>query len=174
MKEQHNSDHLAGLLGANRAEPRIDQFVRDFDPPPEITVDKEDSAYDEFVEFKAHGFGLAFEHDVLQAVHLDSGQQADGYARYELPHPMGVQLQQSKSEVLALLPPPDVEGGGHEGFFGQIPEWIRYDRLGGHSVHFEFTPVAEVLAMVTLMQSPAKKANNELQPTAKAGPEPWC
>ena len=151
MKEPHHIDRLNELLGAHRTDSRLDAFIGQFDPPPVITVDKEDDADDEFVEFKAQGFGLAFDQDVLQAVHIRSGQQDDGYTKYNLSLPMGITFSQSKSEVLAILPPPDVEGGGCDGFFGPVPEWIRYDKTDGHSVHLEFTSDAQAVQMVTLM-----------------------
>lgn len=172
MNDSHNVDGLIRLLGASRSDPRIDSFIRQVDPPPVITVDKEDDADAEFVEFKAHGFGLAFDHDILRAVDLRSGQQADGYARYELPLPMGISFQQSRSEVQALLPPPDVEGGGREGYFGPIPEWIRYDNVDGLAIHFEFTSDAQAVQMVTLMFLRNYEANKRMHQTPDGAGDP--
>ena len=88
---------------------------------------------------------------VLQAVHLHSGQKDDGYARYDLPLPLGISFSQTKADILAFLPPPDVEGGGRDGYFGPISEWFRYDDLDGHSVHINFTSNAQAVEVVTLM-----------------------
>ena len=157
MHDRQSVECLIDLLGARRTDPRIESLICESEPPPEITVDKGDDADDEFVEFKAHGFGLAFDHDILQSIHLHSGLQDDGYTRYELPLPMGVAFTRSKSDLLSCLPEPDVVGGGcNDVCFGPVPEWIRYDKQGEYSVHFEFTPDVQAVVMVTLMQLPER------------------
>ena len=151
MNNLHTVEALSSLLGARRSDTRVDAFIREFTPPPIITVDKEDDADDEFIEFKTQGFGLAFDGDVLQAIHLHSGEQDDDYAKYDLPLPMGIQFQQSKAELLSRLPPPDVTGGGCDSFIGPVPPWVRFDRVDGHSVHVEFTADTKGIRMVTVM-----------------------
>ena len=156
ITDPHNVERLASLLGLNRSDPQIDAFIGEFDPPPVITADKEDDADDEFVEFTSQGFGLAFEQDVLHAFHLHSGDSIDSYARYHLPLPLGITFEQCQSDLLARLPPPDTQGGGRDGTFGYIPNWIRYDDAHGPSFHVEFASDTGRVRMVTVMLSEKK------------------
>jgi hypothetical protein len=148
----HNVDTMISYLGAMRSDKRIETFIRQFFLPPLITVDKVDDADDEFIEFKPHGFGLTFDKGILKSFHLHSGGPDDEYARYGLPLPKGIKFEHSKSDLLAILPPPTVEGGGcDDDFFGYIPDWIRYDCVDGHSVHVEFTSGGQSIRIVTVM-----------------------
>ncbi len=147
----HHLDRLLSLLGAKRSDENVEAFIRKFDPPPIITVDKEDDADDEFIEFKSQGFGLAFAGDILHSFHLHAGEEDDDYARYDLPLPMGLSFHQLKSELLEHLPQPDAEGGGHDDFFGDIPDWIRFDNVDGYSIHLEFTPNNRRIRVVTVL-----------------------
>jgi hypothetical protein len=147
----HDLNTLIGFLGKPRSDQNLKAFISEFIPPPEITVDKEDDADYEFIEFKAHGFGLAFYDDILQSFHLQSGKAVDDYSKYDLSLPMGISFEESKSELLARLPAPDVEGGGQNGFFGYVPDWVRYDNGDGHAVHVQFANGTENIGMVTVM-----------------------
>ena len=49
-------------------------------------------------------------------------------------------------------------GGGYDDFFGDIPDWIKYENQNGYSVHVEFTPDSQSIGMVTLMQEMNEQA----------------
>lgn len=151
MNDLQSVDALLSMLGAERSELRIEAFIHAFDPPPMITTDKENGAEDEFIEFKPHGFGLVFERDTLHSFHLHSGEQDDEYSRYDLPLPMGIRFEQSRSELLDRLSPPHAEGGGRDGVFGHVSDWIRYDSAGGLSIHVEFASEKGSIRVVTVM-----------------------
>ena len=152
----HHVNKLMEFLGASRSDEKLREFIRQFIPPPTITVDKEDGADDEYIEFKEHGFCFYFEVDVLVSIFLYSGKKDKNYVMYELPLPMGICFHNSKSEMIGRLEDPNAKGGGHDGFFGVVPEWIRFDNVDGHSVHIEFTSDSKSIGMVTLMKSKNK------------------
>jgi len=66
-------EKLIILIGLNRSDEEILFFLNKVSSEPYITVDKDDGADDEFVEFKNSGFGLHFMNDVLESIHFQSG-----------------------------------------------------------------------------------------------------
>jgi hypothetical protein len=113
-------ENLSRFLGVKRSNGGLRAFIEQSGATPVSTVDKEDDADDEYVEFKEQGVGFYFENDTLVSIFLHSGSDGSGYAKYDHPLPMGIQLDQSKADVVALLGSPNAEGGGRRGSFGEI------------------------------------------------------
>jgi hypothetical protein len=142
-------DELIRLIGCDRSDSRFVKFIA-LDHPPVFTVDGEDGADDEYVEFKGVGVGFYFESNKLTSVFLHSGEDGTDYERYEDSLPMGIFFGQSKNEVAKTLGSPDDQGGGHDEFFGDIPEWFKY-HTDACTMHIEFAPASKRIRMVSLM-----------------------
>jgi len=151
MENFYKVDKLINLLGLNRHDEQIDMFLKQVCATPEITIDKEDGADDEYIEFKELGFGLHFMSDILSAIHFHSEYDISDYKMYYHPLPMGIHFKQSKSEILAFLGEPDDKGGGgYDEFFGYIPNWIKY-KMDDYTLHIEFTSDCKRIQVVTIM-----------------------
>ena len=140
---------MANLLGCLRSDKQVKDFIDRIESTPTFYVDKEDGAYEEYIEFKDLGFCLYFDHDFLNSIFLFSKENDQGYACYSCPLPMGMKFEQSKSDVMKSCGSPEIEGGGHDNFFGDIPPWIKY-QIDSHTVHIEFTPDTKRVSMITL------------------------
>lgn len=150
MDDLFDINSLASLIGLNRSDDRIEFFIKKISSEPIITVDKDDGADDEFVEFKRSGFGLHFMNDVLESIHFQLGRKQSDYTRFKYPLPLGICFEQSKSEILNILGSPAVRGGGDDNFFGHVPDWFKYHK-GGYAIHIEFGPDSKSIESVTIM-----------------------
>lgn len=149
----YDAEELVSLIGLSRSDNKVQTFINQFGTAPVFTVDKEDDADDEFVEFKEQGLAICFEKDVLMSICLHSGERTADFATYGHPLPMGICFEQSKSELLDSFGSPAAEGGGHDAFFGDVPDWFRY-KMDGYSVHMQFAPDLRSIRTVTVMVSP--------------------
>lgn len=145
----YDVDTLIGLLGLERSDVRIVGFINQFNSAPIFTVDEEDGANDEYIEFKSFGFGLYFENEALISVFLHSGEKDPSYSRYQLPLPMKILFEQTKYQLLDSHGVPNEQGGGRKGFFGVIPEWVKY-RINNYTIHIEFNSSTGRIDMVTI------------------------
>ncbi len=144
-------DRLIDLLGKMRSDKNVDTFINQFDPPPIITIEKDDGPDDEFVEFKESGFGFHFMKDKLVCIHFHSEIDCTDYAIYKHPLPMGICFEQSKSELVNMFGKPDAEGGGNKSdFFGEIPVWLKY-RKNKYTIQIQFTDKCEGIGVVSVM-----------------------
>jgi hypothetical protein len=151
MREEITSvERLIGLLGSSRTDREVLQLIDDLGREVTIFIDKDDGANDEYMEVKSRGLSLYFDAGRLASVFLYSEQKDTEYCTYALPLPEGVSFGQSKSDVLRSLGSPVSMGGGTKGFFGDVPEWIKFDKRE-YSLHLEFASGTGSLQMVTLM-----------------------
>lgn len=152
MNINYNPEQLISLLGLFRSDSKIEEFISNIGINPINTVDKEDGADDEFIEFKEQGLGLTFDKDKLIQISLYSGEKDSDYAKYSNSLPKGISFEQSQSELQTLLGPPNAKGGGHyNDFFGRlIPNWIRYD-MKNYALQIQFTSDLNSIHSITLM-----------------------
>lgn len=149
-KNLYSADKLAGFLGLHRSDDTLNEFISQFGEDVITTVDREDDADDEFAEFKKFGFGFYFEKNQLLSISLHSSEKDTSYSRYDNPLPMERTFEQTRVEVVEALGEPEASGGGMDGTFGYVSEWLRYD-LGDYYVHFEFSTDSMRIQMATLM-----------------------
>ncbi len=143
-------EYLAGLLGSNRSNSEVVRLIDELGDLAAFKIDREDDADDEYIEVKDLGLCLYFEANRLVSIFLYSEVKGEDYARYAQPLPLGISFEQSKSDVMSSIGDPSNEGGGKEGYFGYIAEWITYD-MRGLKVHVEFSREFNAVQMVTLM-----------------------
>ncbi len=146
----YNAEKLIKLIALNRMDNQIIFFLNQADSVPEITIDKEDGADDEYIEFKKEGFGFHFMGDILVALHFQSGRKFSDYSMYKYSLPLSIGFEQNKSEILTLLKEPLIIGGGKDGYFGPIPHWFKYKINDDLTLHIEFTKEDKV-SVVTIM-----------------------
>lgn len=142
---------LIKLLGVNRMDRNLSIFLEGIEITPLITVDKDDGADDEYIEFKELGFNFYFEHDILDSIFLFSADNDEEYLEYACSLPDGLTFNQSKQEVLNLLGHPFSEGGGDDEFFGKIPGWVKYKK-DNYYLHIEFSEHRNKIRMVSLSE----------------------
>jgi filamentous hemagglutinin len=150
MNNLFDINNLAPLIGLKRSDDSIEFFINKVSTIPTITVDKDDDADDEFIEFKRSGFGLHFMNNVLESIHFQFGRKNSDYTKFEYPLPLGIRFEQSKSEILNILGSPVAQGGGQDDFFGHVPDWFKYNK-DGYAIHIEFDPDSKSVESVTIM-----------------------
>jgi hypothetical protein len=154
MYDTFSIKSLIGFIGCDRGDFRFNEFISSLNIRPLITIDKEDGANDEYVEFKDAGIGFYFENNILMSIFLHSGEDGKGYLKFQEPLPMGMCFGQSIDEVANCLGSPDAKGGGYDAFFGDVPQWVRYN-IENYALHIEFAHNSKKIGLVTLM--PIKK-----------------
>lgn len=147
----YSAENLTKLLGARRDDRQFQALIAQSTSPPVITVDREDDADDEFIEFRDRGISLYFEKSVLLQVALFSQDNDSGFSEYKPSLPMGINFGEQKTALLARLPEPDLSGGGSDGFFGPVPDWVKFEHEAGYSVHVEFDPSTSAVRLVTIL-----------------------
>ena len=149
-KDMISVERLITMLGCHRNDHRVIKLIDVLGNEVALFMDKDDGANDEYIEVKNHGFCLYFDACNLASIFLYSSKKDSSYSNYAFPLPSGLSFDQSKSDVFRILGNPSDSGGGKKGFFGQIPEWYKYNK-GDYSLHLEFSGVDSTLNMVTLM-----------------------
>jgi hypothetical protein len=143
-------ERLIPMLGCSRSDPRVTELIDALDSDVTFSIDKEDGADDEYMEVKTRGLSLYFDAGRLASIFLYTKQKDPSYCDYALPLPSGLSFGQSKSAVLQNLGSSFSTGGGKKGFFGEIPEWVKYEREE-YALHLEFGNGTSCVQMVTLM-----------------------
>lgn len=150
MEELFDINNITPLIGLNRSDERVEKFLNELPPEPIITIDKDDGADDEFIEYKDSGFGLHFMNDAFECIHFQFGRKNSDYNEFKHPLPFGIRFEQSKSEILNILGFPGMQGGGHDDFFGHVPDWFKYNK-DGYAIHIEFGSESKGVESVTIM-----------------------
>ena len=159
MNISYDSNYLIKLMALNRNNEQIVNFINQADPAPEITKYKESGINYEYVEFKEYGTEFLFKQDILDTIFLYSGKaqpdiikfkSSSHYSRYKYPLPLGINFEQSKSGILALLGKPLRSGGGMSKNFGLLPDWAKY-RLDKYFLCIESTLDCTSIQMVTIL-----------------------
>jgi hypothetical protein len=138
---------LCAVLGKPIHAPVVKALIAEFgERETKTVVDRH------YFEFPADGLSLATDEGMnIETVFVYSGDR-EGFQRYALEMPHGLNLDWDRARVRAALGEPAASGGGEEiPLYGSAARWDRYD-FPTHSVHLEYRGAGhgQGIALVTL------------------------
>jgi hypothetical protein len=129
-------DQITDLIGLNRSEPILSDFIDSLGDYPVIDSFGGLNNY----EYPAGGLALCFdEKDELVTIFLYGADYDSGYAQYCEALPHGTSFSHRRSDILAIFGTPERTG----------PKWDRY-AYGSHNMHLQYSNDGNV-ELITLM-----------------------